>query len=141
MIEIREVVSEDIDRILPLIRAHEQKTIERLGLNALALLEDTFERGRPMCIAEVDGEPMAMWGLEWQTVLSTPVLWMLTTDLVDRYPIGFLRESRRVVHEWREIYGPVEGLVDSDFDTSLRWLRWIGFREIDGGNYIRMRYS
>lgn len=137
---VRNVVESDLTNIVPLLREHDRRTAERLGVDPMVVLRYTFDRGSPMQIALVDGKPIAMWGIEWKTLLSAASLWMITTDEVRKNPIGFLRESRRVVREWSEIYGTLEGLVDSDFDTSIRWLRWLGFREVEDGEFKKMRY-
>lgn len=138
---VRPVVEDDLTNIIPLLREHDRKTAERLGVDPIDVLRYTFERGSPMQIALVEGRPLAMWGVEWKSLLSVPSLWMITTDEVQRNPIAFLRESRRVVKEWGETYGSLEGMVDSDFETSLRWLRWLGFHEVESlDGFKKMRY-
>lgn len=138
--KVREVVESDLTNIIPLLRDHDRRTAERLGVDPLLVLRYTFDRGSPMQIALVDDRPLAMWGIEWKTMLSVASLWMITTDEVQKNPVSFLRESRRVVKLWAETYGTLEGMVDSDFDTSVRWLRWLGFREVEEGEFKKMRY-
>jgi hypothetical protein len=140
MIEIREATFADAIDMLPRLRLHDQKTIERLGLDPVSLLKRTFDNKAPIHVALVGGVPACMWGIEKKTLLSPWLIWMLTTELVDKSPIKFLRESRRVVQEWSAEFGTLEGLVDSNFDTSARWLRWIGFRPISVDEFTRMRY-
>lgn len=140
MIEIRQALFEDAVAILPMLRLHDQKTIERLGLDPLNLLKRTFDNGSPIEVALSDGIPACMWGIEKKTLLSPWMLWMLTTEAVDKNPVKFLRESRRVVKTWADEHGTLEGLVDSNFAVSVRWLRWLGFRPVAEGEFIRMRY-
>lgn len=140
MIELRETRAEDIEAIIPNLRAHDKKTIERLRLDPVALLRTTFMNGSPMFTATVDGAPACMWGLEKRSLLSSWMLWMLTTDAIDANPVRFLRESRRIIKALSDTYGTIEGMVDSDFEISVRWLRWLGFREVRGGEFRLMRY-
>lgn len=140
MIFIRPTMMGDIADIIPRLRAHDRKTIERLRLDPVALLQKTFDNGSPMMTAEDDGVPICMWGLEKRSLLSSWMIWMLTTDAVDKHPIQFLRGSRRIVQTWSDAYGTIEGMVDSNFDISIKWLRWLGFREISGEEFKLMRY-
>lgn len=141
MIEIRATEQADIEAIIPRLRAHDRKTIEKLNLNPSRLLHDTLERASPMYTCLEDGAPMCMWGIEQRTLTSNYMLWMLTTEFVDRNPIRFLRESRRFVQWGAATYGSLIGVVDSEFEISIRWLRWLGFREVSSlGPYKQMRY-
>lgn len=140
MIELRQTQEADIEAIIPRLRAHDKKTIRRLRLDARSLLYETYSNGSPMFTATVDGEPACMWGIEKKSLLSTWLIWMLTTDAVDENPVRFLRESRRIVRALYRDYGTLEGLVDADFDSSVQWLRWLGFREVSDGEFKRMRY-
>ncbi len=140
MIEIRQSRLEDIEAIIPRLRAHDKKTVERLNIDAVRLLIDTYRNGSPMMTATENGAPVCMWGIEKKSLLSCWMIWMLTTDFVDRHPIRFLRSSRTIVRVWAESFGTIEGMVDTDFEVSIRWLRWLGFREIADGEYKKMRY-
>lgn len=140
MIELRETEEADIEAILPRLRAHDKKTIRRLRLDARELLYQTYLNRSPMFTAIVDGAPACMWGIEKRSLLSVWMMWMLTTDAIDKNPIRFLRESRRIVQSLHNAYGTIEGIVDSDFEVSVRWLTWLGFREISDGEFKRMRY-
>src|SRR5689334_14792490 len=140
MIELREARVEDIEAIIPHLRLHDKKTIERLQLDAIGLLKKTFENGSPVYTATIDGAPAWMWGLVKKSLLATWVLWMLTTDMIHENPVKFLRQSRTIVKSLHATYGTIEGLVDSDFEISVRWLRWLGFREVRDGEFKLMRY-
>lgn len=140
MISIRATKLTDIEAIIPNLRAHDRKTIERLRLDPVALLRRTFDNGSPMFTATEDGAPVCMWGLEKKSLLSSWMLWMLTTDAIDENPVRFLRESRKIIKSLSSAYGTIEGMVDSDFEISIRWLRWLGFREVHEGEFKLMRY-
>lgn len=140
MIELRQTEEADIEAILPRLRAHDKKTIRRLRLDARELLYQTYLNRSPMFTATVDGVPACMWGIEKRSLLSVWMMWMLTTDAIDKNPIRFLRESRKIVKALYDNYGTIEGIVDSDFEVSVRWLTWLGFREISDGEFKRMRY-
>lgn len=127
--------------ILSNLREQEQLTITKLGLNASILLEKALANEFPSFTLLIDNEPAAIFGGHAETMLGEPRLWMLTTPLIMKHVVLLLRASREYVHWMRERYGPVIGMVDSEFEASKRWLLWIGFKEIQQGDYIVMRYS
>jgi len=127
--------------ILGNLRAAEKRTIQKLGLDAPALLEKALANGYPSFTLMIDGEPAAIFGGTSETMLGEGRLWMLTTPLILQHTVPLLRASRTFVHWMYEHYGPVIGMVDAEFDASKRWLQWIGFKEVQHGDYIVMRYS
>lgn len=127
--------------ILGNLREQEKLTITKLGINAPILLEKALANEFPSFTLLIDDEPAAIFGGHAETMLGEPRLWMLTTPLILKHVVPLLRASRAYVHWMRDRYGPVIGLVDSEFEASKRWLMWIGFKEIQHGEYIVMRYS
>ena len=141
MIRYRKATIEDGLRILRNLRAQEQKTIEKLGIDPVATLELALANQFPSFTVFVDDEPAAIFGGHSETLIGECRLWMLTTPLIERHQIPLLRASRQYVQWMFRNYGPVIGMVDSEFEKSRNWLRWIGFKEIQDGDYIVMRYS
>lgn len=85
--------------------------------------------------ALVDGVPMCMWGtqtLRRSAIAGTlATVWLLTTDLVDRYPKLFLRGCRGELARLLEAEGGRVRLVnaiDARYTQALRWARHLGFR-------------
>lgn len=129
------------EAILVNLREQEKRTIKKLRIDARTVLGDALENEFPSFTLLVDGEPAAIFGGCASTMLGEARLWMLTTPLILKHQVPLLRASRTFVKWMREHYGPVIGMVDSEFDKSKRWLQWIGFKEIQQGEYIVMRYS
>lgn len=141
MIQFKEATLEDGITILSNLRFHEARTIDKLGLDGIALLAMAIRNDFPSFVCLVDGEPAAIFGGHSETLLGECRLWMLTTPLIERHQVPLLRASKRFVQWMRLNYGPVVGMVDSEFDVSRRWLRWIGFKEVQDGEYVVMRYE
>jgi hypothetical protein len=57
VIKIRPARFADAEAILPLLRLHDQKTIERLGLDPMSLLKRTFDNGSPIFVATQQRHP------------------------------------------------------------------------------------
>jgi hypothetical protein len=141
MISFRKAELEDGITILSNLRFHEARTIEKLQLDAVGLLDKALRNEFPSFVCMVDGEPAAIFGGHSETLLGETRLWMLTTPLIEKHQVPLLRASKRFVEWMARTYGPVVGMVDSEFEASRAWLRWIGFKEVQDGDYIVMRYS
>lgn len=141
MIDFREATDEAGAVILRNLRGQEKRTLERLGIDASKVLAEAIRNEFPSFVCWVDGEPAAIFGGHSETLLGECRLWMLTTPLIEEHQVPLLRASRRFVQWMARAYGPVVGMVDSEFEVSRRWLRWIGFKEVQDGEYIVMRYS
>lgn len=127
--------------VLNNLRVQERLTIAKLKIDAPVLLEKALANEFPSFTLLIDGEPAAIFGGHAETMLGEARLWMLTTPLILKHVVPLLRASRGYVQWMRKNYGPVIGMVDSEFEASKRWLLWIGFKEIQQGEYIVMRYS
>lgn len=141
MIEFRKAALSDGLAILENLRPHEIHTIEKLQLDAPKLLSAAVRNDFPSFVCLVDGEPAAIFGGHSMTMLGECRLWMLTTPLIEAHQIPLLRASKRFIEWMFQHYGPVVGMVDNEFEASKRWLRWIGFKEVQDGDYVVMRYS
>ncbi len=141
MIEFRRATFGDGIQILSNLRFHEQRTLDKLQINAPELLERALRNEFLSFVCMVDGEPAAIFGGHSETLLGECRLWMLTTPLIEAHQVPLLRASKRFVKWMARAYGPVVGMVDSEFEKSRDWLRWIGFKEVRDGEYIVMRYS
>lgn len=141
MMTFRSATLDDGKQVLLDLRVEQKTTIEKLDLDALKLLTKVINNRFPSITVLIDGEVAAVFGVSQETLLSDVKIWMITTSKIESSPIAFLRASRRFTQELYESYGPLLGVVDSDFEKSRRWLRWIGFKEINVGDFIVMRYE
>jgi len=77
----------------------------------------------------VEGEVACLFGLVAPSLISHCAMpWVITTPLVERHPIEFMRGSRRMLAHMLQLFPTLEGYVDARHDVSIRWLRWLGFR-------------
>lgn len=140
MIHFREATIDDALAILSNLREHEARTVEKLAINAQELLIKALSGDFVTWVCLIDETPAAIFGATSDTILGEPRLWMLTTPLIERHQVPLLRASKLYVKSMSERFGSIVGMVDSEFETSRRWLRWIGFKEVQDGDYIVMRY-
>src|SRR5436190_8304605 len=105
---IRQMQESDIGEILPYVREQEQATIERFGLNPEELLHKAA--GPYGFAGVVDGHVACLWGIVFDGGLGAfPRLWLVTTPLVAKHRIHFLRESKRFVDWAHQEFGIIEG--------------------------------
>lgn len=54
------------------------------------------------------------------------MVWMLCTKAVEEKPIGFLRETRRLLKEALKEVGYLENYVWTGNELHIKWLEWLG---------------
>lgn len=72
--------------------------------------------------------PLCMFGVTCRSVLTrdgTP--WLISTTLVDRYGLSFVRGSREHFAQFMERYDYLSNYVDNRHTVAKRWLHWLGF--------------
>jgi hypothetical protein len=69
----------------------------------------------------IDGVPAAIGGVR------DGVVWLLTTDLVDKHQRRFLMEAKRQFEDVKPMYDRLYNWVDARNTRSIRWLKWMGF--------------
>jgi hypothetical protein len=78
-----------------------------------------------------NGEVGAMFGVvvhpRSSVLAPIGVVWMLTTTVVDRYPVAFYKASRKVVRDLSQRYGMLFNYVDTRYTQAVEWARRIGF--------------
>lgn len=76
----------------------------------------------------VDGEPGALFGVSSRNLLGDKgEPWLLTTELVDRHPVRFLRSCAIGIRQMQGSYRLLENWVDARHTVCVRWLTWLGF--------------
>lgn len=78
--------------------------------------------------AEVDGEPIAMFGVV--PVVDFPrvgIVWLLGTDGISKHRRLFMMASKPSVAKFRRRYLKLINFVDAENLSAIRWLRWLGF--------------
>lgn len=109
------------------MRAGDRAEATVLGKDPRRALRQSFRAALICRTVEVDGEVAAIGGLGGDILSDAGTLWLLTTDLIERVPVSFVREARRQVAEMQGLRPRLEGYVAADYRGALRLLEVLGF--------------
>lgn len=75
--------------------------------------------------------PIAAFGFAMSSLSGdTAHLWCLTCYEVGSYRKDILRTSKAYVALLRQRFRVLEAIVEYNYDASVRWLLWLGFKEV-----------
>lgn len=79
--------------------------------------------------AYVDNEdnPIALYGLMQNSNLM--VVWLLTTKLVEKHKLSFMKKTRKEVYRFFDKYGILWLITDNRYEQAKKLNLWCGFRE------------
>lgn len=119
---------EHVAAIAERVRHADAVEVEALGLTPRAAIELSLDHSLCAWTWIEEDAPACIWGVTAQTILgATGCPWLITTDLVQRYPMRFLRGSRNALERMQAMFPRLENYVDARYAVCVRWLRWLGF--------------
>lgn len=127
-VDVRNAVMDDVVLIADHVREADALEAKAQGFG--------IEPGLARCLAlspkawlfTINGEPAALMGVAPASVLSgVGVPWMIATDVVDRYPVTFLRNCRLLLPSVLGVYQHLVNFVDDRNTRSQRFLAALGF--------------
>jgi hypothetical protein len=100
-----------------------------LGMKPLDALLYSLNRSIDAYSWIVEGRVACMFGVGVRDIISKKhIPWLLTTSLVEKYPVDFLRASRFIFHHFNvDRQFELSSFVDSRHVKSVQWLKWLGF--------------
>ena len=84
------------------------------------------------------GEPFVMFGVGREG--NGAYIWLLGTKGIEENALKFAKHSKKLLPELIKPYGVVSNLVYSRYETSIKWLKWLGAKfitevEINGSRF------
>jgi hypothetical protein len=73
------------------------------------------------------GEPIAAWGDVGPLMHSEGFLWLFTSSAIERIPVSFFRQARRVIAERLEVRSRLRTSVLASSSRSVRFWRMLDF--------------
>lgn len=128
-VSITPTTSEDLDELAEHMRDIDRKECRlTMPMPVRKALSLSHEVSYETLTGRVDGKLVAVFGIaRMSTISSVGVPWMLGTPLVERYAMTVIRYNREMISKWEKQHSILKNYVHVDNETSIRWLRWLGF--------------
>ena len=133
-LEIREATLWDAVGLAGAIRPNDRAEVHAItGERVFDAVAEGLLSSAEAWTAAVDRVVMAMWGVQpvgRESILGPRigVVWLLTTELVDRYPSLFWRQSKAQLRALFDRWDLLTNVVDARYAAALRWVHRLGFR-------------
>lgn len=143
-----EAFHSDIDDMVGRLRTPDLNEIKSLGKETpRELLEISYFGSKPKCYTALGGGvPIAMFGVvPFEDNERWGSIWLLgTDDITEKFPITFLKWTKRFLPTLLDPYDMVCNIVDKRNEVHIKWIKWLGFsfiREIQHGPENRTFYE
>lgn len=113
--------------IAPRLRAGDLAEIEASGMKPRHLLNYLYRHSTERHAAFVDGEIAAVWGCAGSLVQVTGEAWLFTTPAIERAPMAFIKEARKVLRGWLATRRQVMSSCLASYEQSVRFFALLGF--------------
>ncbi len=131
MIRVETATREHAERMAPHMRLEDSTEVLALGFSPLEALTHSLDNSFIAEAAVLGEDVVAMWGACAEAYAGGKAfMWMLGTDHVPRNIKALLRGSRSFVAHTHRFYPLLECLVDTRYEKAVRWIEWMGFRQV-----------
>lgn len=120
--DVRPMTEADCSLLAPRMRAAEVEECRASGdYSPLEALQASFESSAGCAwVALQDGEIACAFGAA-PSLTGPGIAWLLTSDLVERYPGRFWRTCARALEEMLAIYPVLVNFIDARHTLAIRW--------------------
>lgn len=120
----------DIPAVAAGMREIDRKELDLAGgWEPLEALQHSFETSEYCRCIELDGRPVALFGVCRPFLLSRKgLIWLLGAKDLVRMKKSFVENSMKYVNEGFKYADCLENYVWIDNKLSIRWLKWCGFK-------------
>lgn len=125
--------------LVPEMRIHDKFEFENAGVDPTEAVMESVRQSAAAWSALVDGKVACMWGVKEESLVTGGRLWLITTPIVEKHPYRFLVESKRIVDDLIVTYQFLYNYVDAQYETSVRWMQWLGFEVASLSDVGKMR--
>lgn len=119
-----------ISELLHDLRAADRAEVAaaRGRVTAMQLWDDVKGAHRVITAMDSCNRVVAVFGVSRHPAeADVGVVWLLGTDLLDRYIVSLCKEARRFIVDWHKTFCILTNFTDERNTRVLRWLRWLGF--------------
>jgi hypothetical protein len=128
--ERRKATPEDIELILKNLRKFSRNELMIVADMEGQGLKQAVEGSRDVWCGFADGQLGVMYGVRMVSIVSNHAyIWMLTTELVEKHWVTFVRVCALFLEELLGQYDRLSVIAPLRSDMSQRWLQYIGFKQ------------
>jgi len=127
-LERRKTTEADLEIILSNLRDFSRNELFIVAGEEETALKQAVEGSRDVWSGYVDGELALIYGVRVISILSNHAyVWMLTTKLVEKHWVSFVRVSTVYAWDLLDQYDKVSVIAPFKSELSQRWLEYLGF--------------
>ena len=125
---VRDSELSDIDAMHDRMRAEEIAEVwASYHMTPREALEASYKSSLVRLTFLYKGEVAGMFGIRVDNLLAKDaVVWLLTTDLIHKMRIRFLKLSKYFIGYFLRLYPLIHNFVDDRNTACIRWLKWCG---------------
>lgn len=128
VVELREPTAEDVDYLIANMRQPDIDELLAISGSIEKTVRHSVARSNHKWSVYADGQFVCIFGISQPTLLSDGgVVWMLGTDLIERYKGAFIKHSRDYIEAMLSVYPYLTNFVDARNTRTIRWLKFMGF--------------
>lgn len=91
-----------------------------------------FHYSKPcLTVDDEHGNPCLMMGVVPTEDPMVGAIWLLSSDIITRHPVTFLRQSKPMLQRFHQDYPVLCNAVDARNTVHIKWLKWLGFTFIN----------
>lgn len=98
-----------------------------MGITGEHALRESFRHSVVARTGIVDGEIAVIGGVGGALLGAVGEPWLLTSPAVERVPLALVKECRREVATWLDMFGRLEGNVLASYTRAIRFAETLGF--------------
>ena len=118
---------EHITMLAPIMRKSDVEEVWASdGLSPEDALRQSLAASSTAFSGFADGKIVLMYGVAPDDA-GDGIVWMLASDELEKHQTAFLRRSKAFVNCVCSCYSTLRNMVDARNETSIKWLRWLGF--------------
>jgi len=127
-VELRQPTPEDVENLILNMRQPDIEELLASTGNVAKTVRDSVRMSKYAWSVYADDQFVCIFGVGSPSLLSdTGIVWMLGTDLIERYKGAFIRHSKAYISAMLTVYPYMTNFVDARNTRTIRWLKFMGF--------------
>lgn len=140
-VEVHTSPARDIDagRLSETLRDEDEAELcAATGLDPLTVMLHGVRQSSEAWAVRFNGDIAMLWGITNPSAIAGASGWLLTSRIVERYPVAFWKYCLRELPKLLERFGALWNFIDVRHEKAIRWATRLGFRLDEPAPYGRM---